>query len=206
MARRLLAAGARVESAPGDATHILLNTCGFIQDAKEESIAAILDACGDYGDRQVLVMGCLVERYRGELEKGIPEVAGWFGLMDEAHPDRMPGSGGASASCGASASGGFAALLEHLGLKEGRSSPPALMAASYAYLKISDGCDEPCTFCAIPSIKGGYHSVDSAHILEEADACLDEGARELVLVGQDTAVWKDRRPGPEGPHRPACRR
>jgi ribosomal protein S12 methylthiotransferase len=182
LARRLLTAGARVESAPGDATHILLNTCGFITDAKEESIAAILEACGDYGDRQVLVMGCLVERYRRQLEKGIPEVAGWFGLMDEADPDREPGSGGAS----------FMALLEQLGLKGGRSSPPALMASSYAYLKISDGCDQPCAFCAIPSIKGGYHSVDGAHILEEADACLDEGARELVLVGQDTTVWKDR--------------
>jgi ribosomal protein S12 methylthiotransferase len=198
VARRLLAAGAGVESAPGDATHILLNTCGFITDAKEESIAAILEACGDYEDRQVLVMGCLVERYRRELEKGIPEVAGWFGLMDDACPDRTLGSGvasasgGASASCGASASGGFAALLEHLGLKERRSPPSTLMAASHAYLKISDGCDQPCAFCAIPSIKGGYHSVDSAHILEEADACLDEGARELVLVGQDTTVWKDR--------------
>ncbi len=184
MARRLLAAGARVESDPAEATHVLLNTCGFITDAKEESIAAILEVCGDYGDRQVLVMGCLVERYRGELQKGIPEVAGWFGLMDSA------GADGASGSDRMPAPGGFAALLEHLGLEEGRSAVSELAAASYAYLKISDGCDQPCAFCAIPSIKGGYRSADSARILREADACLREGARELVLVGQDTAVWE----------------
>jgi cholest-4-en-3-one 26-monooxygenase len=59
---------------PEDATHILLNTCGFIREAKEESIGAILDACSTYGKKQVLVMGCLVERYRGELEKDIPEI------------------------------------------------------------------------------------------------------------------------------------
>jgi len=184
VARHLSAAGVRVETDPGQATHLLVNTCGFIADAKEESIAAILDACGQYGDRQVLVMGCLVERYRKELEKGIPEVAGWFGLMDTVGPDDAPGAGGSPFS------GGFAALLEHLGSSEGRPTSPVLAAASYAYLKISDGCDQPCTFCAIPSIKGGYRAADTSRILREADACLEEGARELVLVGQDTAVWE----------------
>jgi ribosomal protein S12 methylthiotransferase len=74
--RSLVAGGAGVVADPEAATHILLNTCGFIQEAKEESIGAVLDACACYGDKQVLVMGCLVERYRDELEKGIPEVAG----------------------------------------------------------------------------------------------------------------------------------
>lgn len=187
VARRLAAAGARVETEPGQATHVLLNTCGFIADAKEESIAAILDACSDYGDRQILVMGCLVERYRKELEQGIPEVAGWFGLMDSTSEEGGPGSNGAP---GTKESKGSAALLGYLGLTEEPSSAPVLTAASYAYVKISDGCDRPCTFCAIPSIKGGYRSVDTGRILREAEACLMEGARELVLVGQDTAIWE----------------
>ncbi len=80
--RRLTETGVQVVEEPGQATHILVNTCGFIQDAKEESIAAILDACAGYPDREVLAMGCLVERYRTELEQGIPEVAGWFGLAE----------------------------------------------------------------------------------------------------------------------------
>ena len=198
---------------PEDATHILLNTCGFITDAKEESIAAILEACGDYEDRQVLVMGCLVERYREELQKGIPEVAGWFGLMDDAvrtarpdpagrrHPGwrRHPGAdSGIRRVCGVArtsgiggkevlapdADGGLVRLPEDL-----RWLRPALHLLRH------------------PGDQGAaIDSVDSAHILEEADACLAEGARELVLVGQDTALWKDASSGPEGPHRSACRR
>lgn len=169
--RSLSSAGVALVARPEDATHILLNTCGFIQDAKEESIGAILDACAGYPGKSVLVMGCLVERYREELQTGIPEVSGWFGLVgghDQAELVRALGSGAATGR-----------------RNRGTDGPP------YAYLKISDGCDELCTFCAIPAIKGPYRSVGAAEILREADACLAEGARELVLVGQDTAVWND---------------
>ena len=77
------------------------------------------------------------------------------------------------------------------GLAQGRwGLLPRQSAKSYAYLKISDGCDEGCTFCAIPGFKGPYRSVPTAEILREADACLAEGARELVLVGQDTTRWR----------------
>lgn len=173
--RSLAAAGAGVVADPEDATHVLLNTCGFIQEAREESIGAILAACGSYGDKQVLVMGCLVERYRDELEKGIPEVAGWFGLADTT------GLGEAVV--------GPLAIPAPL-VTPAPFRPPALPAASYAYLKISDGCDEPCSFCAIPAIKGAYHSASAAQILQDASACLAQGARELILVGQDTALWE----------------
>ena len=169
--RSLAAAGAAVVADPDEATHIVINTCGFIQDAKEESIGAILDACARYPEKTVLVTGCLVERYREELQRGIPEVAGWFGLLE--------GPGGAD-------------LLRGLGLRitAHQGGPAPLHSASYAYLKISDGCDEPCTFCAIPNIKGAYRSLGRDEILREADALLAEGAKELVLVGQDTAVWR----------------
>ena len=80
LARRLSALGATIADDPADATHIVVNTCGFIRDAKEESIAAILEAVGSYPEQDVLVMGCLVERYRDELASEIPEVAGWFRL------------------------------------------------------------------------------------------------------------------------------
>lgn len=171
--RSLRGAGATVTADPDQATHILVNTCGFIQDAKEESLGAIFDACAHYPDRPVLVMGCLVERYRDKLQRGIPEVAAWFGLPDGQ---------------------GSAGLLRWLGLDSAAGCSTQAVApcgAAYAYLKISDGCDEPCTFCAIPGIKGGYRSLHREEILREADACLAEGARELVLVGQDTAVWND---------------
>ena len=67
---------------PLEATHIVVNTCGFIQDAKEESIGAILDACASYPGKAILAVGCLVERYREELRAGIPEVKGWLGLLE----------------------------------------------------------------------------------------------------------------------------
>lgn len=171
--RVLLRAGAEVVERPEDCTHVVINTCGFIQDAKEESIAAILESCRAFPRAQVIVMGCLVERYRDELIKGIPEVSEWFGIGGET-----------MALC-------LARTV--LGRTVEDERPGALGAGngkSYAYVKISDGCDEKCTFCAIPNFKGSYESVPTAEILEEADRCLAEGARELILVGQDTSRWR----------------
>jgi ribosomal protein S12 methylthiotransferase len=156
---------------PGEATHILLNTCGFIREAKEESIAAILEATAAYPDKRVMAMGCLVERYREELRQGIPEVSGWFGLVGGVDQEELIRSLAADAGT-------------HI--RKGLVPP----SAAYAYVKISDGCDEMCTFCAIPGIKGAYRAARSAEILAEAGVCLDLGARELVLVGQDTARWE----------------
>jgi ribosomal protein S12 methylthiotransferase len=185
MVRSLLAAGARVVGDPDEATHILLNTCGFIQDAKEESIGAILDACASYAGKAVVVMGCLVERYRSELAKGIPEVAGWVGLVDEEATTEVLRLLGLGAERAGASGGPPRPRHDTDGVARGLDP-----RASYAYLKISDGCDEPCTFCAIPGIKGAYHSIPPGQALSEADDCLSEGARELVLVGQDTAIWQ----------------
>ncbi|MCL5735381.1 MAG: 30S ribosomal protein S12 methylthiotransferase RimO [Actinobacteria bacterium] len=176
LSRRLASAGVLTAEDPSMATHILLNTCGFIREAKEESIAAILAACSSYGGDRVVVTGCLVERYVEELRAGIPEVAGWFKLSEiERLVAALQGEkvrGGSPASRGAS-----------------KIRLEGAAAQAHAYIKISDGCDELCTFCAIPAIKGGYYSLDPAQIMAEADACLAAGARELVLVGQDSAVW-----------------
>jgi ribosomal protein S12 methylthiotransferase len=170
--RHLLAAGVTVVDDPEEATHILVNTCGFIQEAKEESINAVLDACASFPGRDVLVMGCLVERYAAELAAGIPEVSGWFGVVGPDIQDQL------LAALGGPRPGETPALV--------RTAPGQ---AAFAYLKISDGCDEFCTFCAIPGIKGPYQSLGVDEIRVEADACLAEGARELVLVGQDTSRW-----------------
>ncbi len=130
--------------------------------------------CASYPDKTVFAAGCLVERYREELRLGIPEVADWFGLLGGEEEKRL--------------------IRRLAGGVPVAATPDGLVAQrgmSYAYLKISDGCDEPCTFCAIPGIKGAYHSFTAAEIQREADACLREGVRELVLVGQDTSLWAD---------------
>jgi ribosomal protein S12 methylthiotransferase len=178
--RRLIEAGALFVDDPLEATHIIVNTCGFIQDAKEESIGAILDACASYPGQAVLAVGCLVERYADELRAGIPEVAGWLGLLGSEDESQL-------LALFATASEGGGELLSPV--RNGSTGDTCGQRRSYAYLKISDGCDEPCTFCAIPGIKGSYHSFSAQEIMREADACLAEGVRELVLVGQDTSLW-----------------
>jgi ribosomal protein S12 methylthiotransferase len=177
LSRSLAAVGVEVVDEPAEASHILLNTCGFIREAKEESIAAILDAATAYPDKKILAMGCLVERYREELARGIPEVSAWFGLVDGPERKELVHL--------------LAAEAPEIGVAAGLHAGAAGCGpAAYAYVKISDGCDELCTFCAIPGIKGPYRAFPPEEILREADACLGEGARELVLVGQDTARWE----------------
>jgi ribosomal protein S12 methylthiotransferase len=180
--RSLAESGIDVVDDPSDATHILLNTCGFIRDAKEESIAAILDASASYPDKQILAMGCLVERYRDELARGMPEVTAWFGLAGGADEEALMRLLGGEGAGGAAGGAGPARAASIGGAARGHTC--------YAYVKISDGCDELCTFCAIPGIKGPYRAASPQQILREADVCLAEGAKELVLVGQDTARWE----------------
>jgi MiaB/RimO family radical SAM methylthiotransferase len=156
---------------------VIVNTCGFIDAAKEESISALLDAV-DYAHARgarVAAVGCLIERYRDELAAELPEVDLWCGLDWEPL---------------------LAALRE-----AGAPGRPAIAAAApsvvvprrqrpvSAYVKISDGCDRRCAYCAIPLIKGEYEPVAAAEVLRAARAALAAGARELVLVGQDTSRW-----------------
>jgi ribosomal protein S12 methylthiotransferase len=172
LARRLRAAGHR-EVAPGDAALVIVSTCGFIDAAKEESIAAILEAADfahAHGAR-VAAVGCLVERYRAELTVDLPEVDVWCGL------DTTPL---------------LAALSEGGGTGEIKRRPVAVRRRPrpvHAFVKVSDGCDRACSYCAIPLIKGDYEAAAATQILAAAGAALRAGARELVLVGQDTSRW-----------------
>ncbi len=175
LAAQLRASGVEVLQQPENASHVLLNTCGFIEDAREESINAILSAAQESAQAEILVMGCLVERYREELTAELPEVSGWYGLGDvsQLHKRLMEEAGAPNLDAGSRDS----AIT---------SGPPR----SFAYIKISDGCDHLCSFCAIPQIKGPYRAVSTDEILDNVRREVGEGVRELVLVGQDTAIWE----------------
>ena len=155
---------------------VVVNTCGFIDAAKEESVAAILEALDFAHERgaRVAAVGCLVERYREELAADLPEVDLWCGL------DTAPLLAALrEASAGGEGAEGHGAAVPVL-----RRPRPVT-----SYLKISDGCDRRCAYCAIPLIKGDYEAVAATEILGSARAALAAGAKELVLVGQDTSRW-----------------
>lgn len=154
----------------GPADVLLLNTCGFIGDAKEESVAAIFDALeakkrGEAGE--VVVFGCLSQRYEKELREEIPEVDAWFGARD------------------------LAPILAYLGVEAPSRYLDRRIAApkGYAYLKISEGCDRRCSYCAIPFIRGAHRSVPIEDLVEEARRLASEGVHELILIAQDTTYY-----------------
>ena len=147
----------------------VINTCGFIGDAKEESIRTILLFAQRKGlgelDR-LYVMGCLSQRYANELPKELPEVDGWFGKFD------------------------FDSLIRHLT----RTSPTGFhrqltTPSHYAYLKISEGCDRMCSYCAIPLITGRHHSRREEDILQEAEWLASQGVKELNVIAQDLSSY-----------------
>ena len=153
----------------GSVDYLLLNTCGFIGDAKEESIQAILEAVerkknGLAG--QVIVFGCLAQRYRKELSEEIPEVDAWFGARD------------------------LAPLVRALGAEPSKCAARYRTDGKpYAYLKISEGCDRRCSYCAIPFIRGAHRSVPMEDLVSEAGMLAAYGVKELILIAQDTTFY-----------------
>ena len=150
---------------------LLINTCGFIGDAKEESVQAVLEAVdkksrGEVG--KVVVFGCLSQRYAHELPELIPEVDAWFGARD------------------------FDPVIRELGAEPdpSASSKRYLTTPShYAYLKISEGCDRRCSYCAIPFIRGAHKSVPIEKLVEEAENLAAKGVKELIIIAQDTTYY-----------------
>ena len=165
-----------------DADILLVNTCGFIKDAKEESIEEVLRLAQMKEDgRKLIVFGCLAARYRNELLKEIPEIDGIWGVGEETK------------------------IIEYCKKNMARGNRheeickipiacrPSPIASSFAYLKIAEGCDKKCTFCVIPSIRGAFRSVRPELIMAEASEYIKAGVRELILVAQDiTNYGKDR--------------
>ncbi len=183
-------AGTRGESVQfvadkADADVLIVNTCGFIESAKEESIAAILDAVRRKGRGQiskVIVTGCLAQRYGSDLAKEIPEVDAFLGI------ESGPSIGSAV----------FGSRPRQINLVEAVADkypliPQARLRSTAtpwtAYLKISEGCDHTCTFCAIPGIRGKHRSKPIERLVEEARQLAASGARELNLVAQDTTAY-----------------
>ena len=153
----------------GGVDYLLVNTCGFIGDAKEESIQAVLEAVElkKRGEAEKLaVFGCLSQRYSSELPKEIPEVDAWFGAR------------------------GLGDILSWLGVSAGPLvSRYPTGRGSYAYIKVSEGCDRRCSYCAIPYIRGAHHSVPVEDIVTEASSLVAAGAKELILIAQDTTYY-----------------
>ena len=187
----LIGHGARVSSDPEGADVVIVNTCGFIQAAKEESIETILQACRmkEQGDvRAVVAVGCMVERYQRELEAEIPEVDLFLGLsgLGRLVPE-LRGRGLLPET--------FVPLMEQ---------PLRVLATENAhtsYLKISEGCDHTCAFCAIPLMRGLHRSAPVDDLVAEAAAMARQGVRELNVVSQDTTWYgRDlRRRSPDAP-------
>ncbi len=157
------------------AENVIINTCGFIESAKQESIDTIMRAVdlklkGKL--KNVYVAGCLSDRYKEELEKSIPEVDKYFGATDK--PNTLKG------------------ILNELGAdyKNNLVGERILSTPShFAYLKISEGCDNPCSFCAIPIMRGNHRSKPLQDIITEGQKLASKGVKELVVIGQDTTYW-----------------
>lgn len=170
--RQLQVAGFNVSHDEAErADVVIINTCGFINDAKEESVNTILHwaAARKNGDiDKLLVMGCLSERYKSDLVKEIPEVDAFFGVND------------------------VNALLQNLNAEYRESllgERVVTTPSHYAYLKISEGCDRSCSFCAIPGIRGKNISRTIESLVHEAEFLAAKGVKELILIAQDLTYY-----------------
>jgi ribosomal protein S12 methylthiotransferase len=159
------------ESKRDDASIVVINTCGFIENAKQESVDTILQFV-DAKERgmvdKVYVTGCLSERYRPDLEKEIPEVDAWFGTRDLPRLLKT-----------------LKADYKHELVGERILTTPQ----HFAYLKISEGCDRPCSFCAIPLMRGKHISTPIDQLVKQAQTLANNGTRELILIAQDSTYY-----------------
>ena len=159
---------------PEESDIIIINTCGFIKAAKEESIDAILEA-GELKKagkvKKVLVAGCMSVRYKEQLSLELPEVDAFFGTEDYK---KIAGYLGQT----------HLESIEKIYSKRNLSGP-----RHYGYMKISEGCDHECSFCAIPLMRGKHRSRSLETLIDEANMLVSNGAKELVLIAQDSTYW-----------------
>lgn len=176
------ARGHELTTAPEEAEAIVVNTCSFIDPAKQESIDTILEMA-EYkksgSARRLIVAGCLVERYRERIQEQIPEVDAVLGTNElEAVVSLCEG-------LEAQASPALAEPYLYHDLTPRRLVTPR----RFAYVKISEGCDHPCTFCIIPKFRGAYRSRRFESVVREAEGMFARGVREINLIGQDTTMY-----------------
>jgi ribosomal protein S12 methylthiotransferase len=175
---RVLGDGDHLEvEVPAAADVIIVNTCGFIDASKEESVNAILELAAEKRRRQQLVVvGCLTALHGEELRAEIPEIDAVFGAEDWTGIGRY-------------AQTIVPVILDAQRYDVPETTAPAAARRPSAYLKISDGCNAPCTFCIIPKMKGKLHSSPAGEIVEEARRLAAQGVREIVLVAQDSTDY-----------------
>lgn len=185
---QLAEAGYEITNSADEAETVVVNTCGFIESAKQESIDAILEATSLKAEgkaKRVVVAGCLVERYRDDLMKELPEVDAFIGTSQVNEILKA-------------AEDGFNAkdlALTPVGNKTSTylydfDTPRYRATDSHtAFIKIAEGCDRPCTFCSIPSMRGSFRSRRFGSIIEEARNLAKQGVKELVLIAQDSSRY-----------------
>jgi len=159
---------------------IIVNSCGFIESAKQESINAVLEWRKLYPSKKILLAGCLAQRYAKELAESMPEADGFFGVDNLAQITQTA----ANLVNGAKAT----SASHNTDLYDGER--PLLSLPGSAYVKISEGCNNRCSFCAIPLIRGGLVSRTIPDILEECNSLLKRGIRELCIIGQDIGSFR----------------
>src|SRR5262245_11468202 len=180
MMGQLTAGGHELTPHPSEADVIVVNTCSFIDPAKQESVDTILEMA-EYKKtgraQKLIVAGCLVERYRGDIQKNLPDVDALIGtnelekitsLCEGLEPAPNP----------------LEAYLYH-------DATPRVLATPrhFAYIKIAEGCDHPCTFCVIPQYRGKFRSRRFESVISEATRLFSQGVREINLIGQDTTCY-----------------
>lgn len=177
MLGRLRAGGHEIVEDVAAADTVVVNTCGFVGEARQESIDTILEMAArkNAGMARLFVAGCMVNRYGPELAKEIPEIDGFVSLDDLGRVEDLVTLGSAEAPLPSPAH----LVFDHL-------EPRLLTTRGYAYLKVAEGCDNPCTFCAIPQWRGRFRSRSIESLVAEARALEEAGIRELCLIAQDT--------------------
>lgn len=168
---------------PNDADTLVVNTCGFIEAAKKESISTILELAGVKADggQRLVVAGCLSQRYPTELANEMPEVDHFLGSADMLGLAKV--LDGSAARMGVTALGKRAYIYDH-------QTPRQLSGTRHsAYVKIAEGCDRPCGFCIIPTLRGPQRSRTIYSIVEEVSALVAGGTREVCLVAQDSTTY-----------------
>jgi ribosomal protein S12 methylthiotransferase len=188
MMGRLKESGYEITTDASEADTLVVNTCGFIESAKQESVEAILEAArlksGGKATR-LIVAGCLVERYRDELKKEMPEVDAFIGTSQIEDITKVCDEKVNTRSLPVLPLGNQSATYLY-----DESTPRVLATPGYtAFIKIAEGCDRPCAFCFIPQMRGHFRSRRFGSVMNEAEKLAQQGVKEIVLVAQDSSRY-----------------
>ena len=183
MMEKIRKAGYRLVPEAGLADVVVINTCGFIQSAKEEAIEEIMEAVNRKNDginKKIIVTGCLAQRYTEQMDEEFPEVdavlgLGYNGCIVQAIGEVLRGN----------------RFIEKTDVGKYNMEGERLLSTlpHYAYLRIADGCDNRCSYCAIPYIRGGFRSRPMENIVKEAESLAERGVKELIVIAQDTTRY-----------------